>query len=125
MLGNANAIPTIAVKDLSAARQFYETVLGLELEREKPEAQLVLYKSGSGLVQVYVSATAGSNQSTYVTWEVSDIEAAVDELKSKGVSFEHYQDMPGVSLEGDIHVWPDEKAAWFKDPDGNVLCLHS
>ena len=124
MLGNSNVTPTIAVKDLALARQFYETVLGLEVERERPEAQLVLYKVGNGELQVYASPTAGSNQSTYATWEVSDIESAVEDLKSKGVVFEHYDGMPGASLEGDIHVWPDEKAAWFKDPDGNILCLH-
>jgi hypothetical protein len=41
-------------------------------------------------------------------------------LKSKGVTFEHY-DMPGLSLEGDIHVGQGMKVAWFKDPDGNIL----
>jgi len=124
MLGNADVTPTIAVKDLALAREFYESVLGLTVSREMPEAQLVLYKSGNGEVQVYASATAGSNQSTYATWEVDDIEAVVDGLKSKGVTFEHY-DMPGTSLEGDVHVMQHEKAAWFKDPDGNILCLHS
>ena len=49
-------------------------------------------------------------------------EAVVAELKSKGVSFEHY-DMPGTTLEGDIHVDGDLKVAWFKDPDGNILNL--
>lgn len=124
MLGSALVIPTIAVKDLEEARQFYEDVLGLEVKEEMPEAQLVVYSSGPGAVQVYASDAAGTNKATYATWEVDDIESAVDDLKSKGVEFEHYPDMPDARLEGDVHVWDNEKAAWFKDPDGNILCLH-
>jgi hypothetical protein len=55
---------------------------------------------------------------------VANIEEAVRELKSKGVTFEHY-DMPGMRLEEDIHVSPGMKVAWFKDPDGNILNLIS
>jgi predicted lactoylglutathione lyase len=44
----------------------------------------------------------------------------VEQLKAKGVTFEHY-DMPGVELQGDVHVMGDMHAAWFKDPDGNIL----
>lgn len=123
MLSSATATPTIAVSDLARARQFYEQVLGFQVENEVPEAGVVVYKSGAGRVQVYVSSFAGSNKSTYATWEVEDIKACVEELKSKGVSFEHYADIPGMTLEGDVHVWDNEKAAWFKDPDGNILCV--
>ena len=123
MLGNTTPTPTIAVSDLTRARQFYEQILGLQMEHETPEAGVVVYKSGAGRVQIYVSSFAGSNKSTYATWEVDDIQACVEELKSKGVSFEHYPDMPGVTLEGDVHIWDNEKAVWFKDPDGNILCV--
>ena len=125
MLGDYNAVPTIAVKDLATARHFYEDVLGLAVQETNEQAQLVMYASGSSALQVYASATAGSNQSTYATWEVPDIEALVDELSAKGVQFEHYPDMPGVQLEGHVHIWSTERAAWFKDPDGNILCAHS
>jgi catechol 2,3-dioxygenase-like lactoylglutathione lyase family enzyme len=123
MLGEYAATPTIAVSDLARARDFYENVLGLTVEHETPEAGVVIYKSGNGRVQVYQSSSAGSNKATYATWQVPDIAACVEGLKSKGVAFEHYPDMPGVSLEGDVHVWDGEKAAWFKDPDGNILCI--
>jgi hypothetical protein len=52
------------------------------------------------------------------------VAAVVDELKQKGVLFEHY-DLPGATLEGDVHVMGEMKAAWFKDPDGNILGLAS
>lgn len=125
MLGNADVTPTIAVKDLAAAREFYESVLGLKVSREIPEAQMICYETGNGVLQIYVSSTAGSNRATYATWEVDDIESVVDDLKSKGVAFEHYDDMPGTTLEGDVHHMAHEQAAWFKDPDGNILCLHA
>ncbi|TGS73426.1 VOC family protein, partial [Mesorhizobium sp. M8A.F.Ca.ET.181.01.1.1] len=51
-----------------------------------------------------------------------EIAPVVKSLKSKGVAFEHYE-MPGLSLDGDIHVGDGMKVAWFKDPDGNILCL--
>lgn len=123
MLTDSNPCPTIAVKDLAAARKFYEETLGLTVKVEMPKAQLVVYNSGQGAVQIYVSDLAGTNKATYCTWEVTGIEDKVSSLADAGVAFEHY-DMPETKLEGDVHVWDTEKAAWFKDPDGNILCLH-
>lgn len=58
-----------------------------------------------------------------MTWTVGDeIETVVKSLKSKAVTFEHYP-MPGLTIEGDIHVGQGMKVAWFKDPDGNILNL--
>ena len=51
-----------------------------------------------------------------------DLLTVVEELKTKGIIFEHF-DMPGAAREGDVHVWEGMKAAWFKDPDGNTLGL--
>ncbi len=50
------------------------------------------------------------------------MDAEVKALKNKGVAFEHYE-MPGSTLEGDVHVFGDMRVAWFKDPDGNILNL--
>jgi catechol 2,3-dioxygenase-like lactoylglutathione lyase family enzyme len=124
MLSDVTPIPTLAVKDLDAARDFYEDVLGFTVKEEITEARLVVYGSGQGSLQIYASEFAGTNKATAVTWMVPDAEAVVDELRAKGVSFEHYPDMPGMKLEGDIHYWGDEKAVWFKDPDGNILCAY-
>ncbi len=125
MLGNANAVVTIGVKDLGRAREFYEATLGLTVDSEMPEAQLVVYRSGDSLVQIYETDKAGTNQATYVTWEVDDVDGVVSALKDKGVGFEHYPEMPEVTVEGDLHVWGDDRVAWFRDPDGNTLCLHN
>src|SRR5438445_5531133 len=90
MLGQNNAAVSLAVKDLGRARRFYEEVLGLKPVDEEA-GELVTYKSGDSIVNVYRSDFAGTNKATAATWEVDDIEAAVAELKSKGVAFEHYQ----------------------------------
>ena len=122
MVGNITPQPTIGVKDLDVAKAFYTNVLGLEVAEENP--YVLMFKSGNGMVEVYKTDFAGTNKATYVTWQVSDIDAEVTELLEKDVKFEHYDDMPGVTREGEVHTMGDDKAAWFKDPDGNILCLH-
>jgi hypothetical protein len=85
----------------------------------------IVYKSGNSIVIVYQSQYAGTNQATAITWVVGEnIEEVVQQLKAKGITFEHY-DMPGVTREGDIYVAGDMKLAWFKDPDGNILNIAS
>ena len=121
MLGNREAIATVAVKDLKAAGRFYEQSLGFK-PIPSPEPEVLNYKSGSSTLLVYQSQFAGTNKATAVTWTVDDTEAEVRELKAKGLTFEHYN-FPGMTLKGDVHVTGDMKAAWFKDPDGNILAI--
>ncbi len=120
MLGNIDASANLAVRDLTAARNFYEGTLGLT-EIDSMGDELIVYRSGNTTLNVYTSKQAGTNKATAVTWAVGDqVEDVVRALKAKGVAFEHY-DMPDTTLEGDIHVAGDMKVAWFKDPDGNIL----
>lgn len=119
-LRNSNAVPNLAVRDLKAARRFYEDKLGLTPVDAEGE-ELVVFESGSSRLNVYRSRYAGTNQATAVTWAVGDdLDAVVQSLKAKGITFEHY-DMPGMKREGDVYVSGDMKVAWFKDPDGNIL----
>jgi len=120
MLNHVDAVANIAVKNLEAARKFYQDTLGLQQVGAEGE-ELIIFKSGSSRINVYWSQYAGTNQATAVTWTVGDdVEDVVRALKSKGVTFEHY-DMPGMTREGDVHVAGDMRVAWFKDPDGNIL----
>jgi len=123
MLGDKEAVATIAVKNVDAAKKFYEEKLRLKQEPTK-EPGVLAYKSGGTKVLVYQSNFAGTNKATAATWVVgkADVEREVQALKDRGVTFEHY-DMPGMTLKGDVHVAGDMKAAWFKDPDGNILAL--
>ena len=101
MLNQVNPIPTIAVKNLEAAKQFYEKKLGF-VPAEPGDEYVQLYKCGNGSIEIYKSDFAGTNKA----------------------EFEHYE-MPDTTLEGDIHVMKDMKMAWFKDLDGNILCMHN
>lgn len=124
MLKNKDVTATIAVKDLTAARQFYEGLLGLE-PIGSGHSEVVTYRTGATHVMLYRSDDAGTNRATAATWVVGDeVDALVATLKSKGVVFENY-DFAGVKLEGDVHVMGEMRNAWFKDPDGNMLSLVS
>ena len=122
MLESSNVTANLAVKDIAKAKAFYEGTLGLS-QVDDMDGELIVYKSGDTLINVYHSQFAGTNKATAASWAVGDqIGVIVKSLRSKGVTFEHY-DMPGLSLEGDIHVGSGMKVAWFKDPDGNILNL--
>jgi len=117
-----DAIATVAVRDLAAARRFYEQTLGLKpIDSEGDE--VIVYRSGKGSLNVYRSQFAGTNKATAVTWNVGNaIEDIVTGLKAKGVKFEHYE-MPGITRQGDLHLCGAMKVAWFKDPDGNTFAV--
>ena len=120
MLGDKDAAANIAVKDLEVARRFYGDKLGLT-QVGSEGAELVVFRSGNSMINVYRSKYAGTNQATALTWVVGDdVESVVKALKAKGISFEQY-DMPDITREGDVHIGGNMKVAWFKDPDGNIL----
>jgi hypothetical protein len=76
------------------------------------------------MVLVYPSEYAGTNQATAASWGAgADFEAVVESLQAKGVTFEHYDDLPDTTREGDVHVSEGFRGVWFKDPDGNILSV--
>lgn len=121
MFESLRAVPTIAVSDIERARRFYGETLGLKVKDERADG--IRYEAGGGsLVLVYPSQFAGTAQSTYMGFDVEDVEKAVEELRSRGVVFEEY-DLPGLKTVDGIAEIQGEKGAWFKDPDGNILAL--
>jgi catechol-2,3-dioxygenase len=126
MLADNKVMATIAVKDAARAKQFYQETLGLKLSHEFEGG--MTFESGGVPLFVYPSKFAGTNQATSASWIVDDVAPIVDDLKAKGVTFEHY-DFEWATLEGDIHVMKGDrgegKAVWFKDPDGNILAVSS
>ena len=120
MLTETDAVANLAAKDLARARRFYEGTLGFEPVHSEG-GELIVYRSGKTVFNLYRSEFTGTNQATALTWAVGDrIEAVVEALAGKGIAFQHY-DLPGMRREGDIHIAGDMKVAWFKDPDGNIL----
>lgn len=124
MLGDKDAAANIAVKDLEVAKRFYGETLGLTQVGSEGD-ELIVFRSGNSMINVYRSKYAGTNQATALTWVVGEgVEGVVEALKAKGISFEHY-DMPEIRREGDVHIGGNMQVAWFKDPDGNILNIVS
>jgi catechol 2,3-dioxygenase-like lactoylglutathione lyase family enzyme len=121
MLADMDAQATVPVKDLARARTFYEKVLGLKPSGGDAKSGVQGYRSGKSTLVVYQSQFAGTNQATTVTWSLGgQFDTVMRELKGKGVVFERY-DLPGVKMDGDVHVAGGSRVAWFKDPDGNII----
>lgn len=117
------AFSGFSVDDLAAAKKFYTETLGLKLASEEMGLQLEL--PGGGRVFVYDKSDHQPASFTILNFVVDDIDAAVDELKSRGVEFEHYENMhldeKNIARGRSQNMGPD--IAWFKDPAGNILSV--
>jgi catechol 2,3-dioxygenase-like lactoylglutathione lyase family enzyme len=120
MLANCNVQATIPAADLERARRFYANVLGLHPIEET--AVGLTYQSGKTLFFLYPSSSAGTAQHTIMSWFTDNLEALVLELQTKGVVFEAY-DLPGLKTVNGIAQLEGERAAWFKDSEGNILAI--
>jgi catechol 2,3-dioxygenase-like lactoylglutathione lyase family enzyme len=123
MLTNSKAFSGFAVDDLEKARAFYGDTLGLDVSVEHD--QLTLHLAGDRPTFVYPKPDLEPGNYTILNFPVDDIDAAVDELTSRGVSFERYegfdQDDKGIFRGLAAQMGPD--IAWFKDPAGNILSV--
>jgi catechol 2,3-dioxygenase-like lactoylglutathione lyase family enzyme len=121
VLESAVAYATIAVSDLDRARKFYEETLGLTPRDQRSDG--VLYGAGKDTAfLVYPSQFAGTSQSTSMSFAVDDVDQVVKELRNRGVTPEEY-DLPGLKTVNGIAEIEGERAAWFKDPDGNIIAV--
>jgi catechol 2,3-dioxygenase-like lactoylglutathione lyase family enzyme len=113
----------VAVSDLDRAKRFYERQLGLA--PGEADQQGVGYPCGQGTrINVYHSPeNAGKSSATLAGWFVDDLDETMDELASRGVVFEQY-DQPGLKTdERGVFEAGNFRAAWIKDPDGNTIAL--
>jgi catechol 2,3-dioxygenase-like lactoylglutathione lyase family enzyme len=129
LLNGSNVAARLPAKDLERARAFYAEKLGLEPIEER--AGGLRYRCGNGHFSLFESAGAASGEHTQMAWEVDDIDAVVAELRRRGVVFEDV-DLPGLkTVDGIAEVagnYPSaggvgERAAWFRDSEGNLLGL--
>ena len=124
MLKDHDASAIVAVRDIERARRFYAETLGLEPVGAGGDGPMV-FRTGATRLCVYPSEFAGTNQANAVVWGVGEaLESLVADLRRKGVAFERY-DMKGASFADGVHRFGDFRAAWFRDPDGNILHLNS
>jgi catechol 2,3-dioxygenase-like lactoylglutathione lyase family enzyme len=121
-LSEAKVGPAIAVSDMQRAKDFYEGKLGLSEGEDAGDGGRT-YPCGEGTeLHIFPGSGAGKSESTTAGWEVDDAEATVDELSGNGVTFEQYDEPLKTDAKGIAHS-DAGKAAWFKDPDGNVLAI--
>lgn len=127
-LGSTHAVAKLPAQDLSRARRFYRDRLGLEAVEERDGG--LRYVLGTTEFHLFLSSGAASGTSTQLGFEVTDIDGAVAELRSRGVEFEPF-DIAGFEVRDDIVVVPDnypskgtgERGAFFRDSEGNLLSL--
>ena len=112
----------LPVKDMARARNFYEKQLALVPLGEKPDGKFV-YRCGGTEIALFPRPEGTKAEHTALSFKVDDIRSAIRELEGRGVSFADY-DLPGLQTVEHVCVLGSEKAAWFQDPEGNILCLH-
>ena len=119
MFTDTKAFSGFAVDDVDAARAFYGDTLGLRTSEE--HGILTLHIAGGRDVIVYPRPNHVPAQYTILNFPVDDVEAAVDELTARGVTFERYEGFPqdekGIMRDNGPDI------AWFTDPAGNVLSV--
>jgi catechol 2,3-dioxygenase-like lactoylglutathione lyase family enzyme len=121
MLTDSRIGANAPVTNLDEAIAFYEGKLGLKLFERGDEHRYARF-SGAGQTKlgIYESKTAGQARHTLASFVVDDVRAVVNALRANGVVFEEY-DMPGMKTEDGVATMGDTRAAWLKDPDGNIL----
>jgi catechol 2,3-dioxygenase-like lactoylglutathione lyase family enzyme len=122
MLSESTVTTMLPVIDLQRARGFYEGKLGFTPEGPQPDGKF-LYQCGGALLALVPKEGGTKADHTALSFEVQDIAAAIRELQYAGVEFEDY-DLPGLKTVDHVCVLGSEKAAWFRDTEGNYLCLH-
>lgn len=112
----------LPVKDMQRARRYYESALGLDAVGAKPDGKFV-YRCGGTDIALFPREEGTRATHTALSFQVDDIAAAVKALQARGVAFADY-DFPGLKTVEHVCVLGAEKAAWFEDTEGNILCLH-
>jgi predicted enzyme related to lactoylglutathione lyase len=112
----------LPVKDLDRARQFYEKKLDLSPLGGRPDGKFI-YRAGGTEIALMPNPAGTQARHTALSFKVDDIGEAIRSLQMRGVTFADY-DLPGLKTVDHVCVLGSEKAAWFEDPEGNILCLH-
>ena len=122
MLSGQQVTVMLPVKDMARARRFYEEGLGLKAGDLKPDGKFV-YDCGGTEIALFPKPEGTRAEHTAISFRVANIAREVRALEARGVKFADY-DLPGLKTVEHVCVLGSEKAAWFQDPEGNILCLH-
>ncbi len=123
MLAEPVITTILQVKDGPSSVEFYRDRLGLSYKGQNSEGQEMFALAGGASLALMPGPDATPTGRTEISFEVDDIVSEIAQLEGNGVAFADY-DLPGLKTVEHVCVLGSEKAAWFEDPDGNVLCLH-
>ncbi len=113
----------LPVTDVDRAQKFYSESLGLDHTGFNDEGSALYSLQGGSTLMLLPRPDSQPSESTAMAFEVDDLSSEISELEDKGVAFEDY-DLPELRTVDHVADLGSERAAWFKDPDGNVICLH-
>ena len=126
MLGQARLLANFKSADLDRTIAFYEGILELQVLHRReimPGVDEVRFETGGGIL-CFESGDPQGKTNDLVGWDVPDVEATAAALRGKGVVFEEY-DYPSLKTVDGVATIGSMQAAWYKDPDGNLLALVS
>lgn len=122
MLASASVTTLLPVKNMARARAFYEGCLGLKSGNFKADGKFE-YLVGGTTLALFPKPEGTKAEHTAISFRVADIAGSIAELQRAGVVFEDY-DLPDLKTVEHVCVLGSEKAAWFRDTEGNYLCIH-
>ena len=121
MLSTSSSFTVLPASDLTRAREFYRDKLGMEPSLDQGE--MLMYGSATAPdFMIYQTPNAGTAKNTQICWLVTDIRSAMDDLRSSGVTFEEYDSEDLRTVDG-VAELEGEFSAWFRDSEGNFICL--
>ena len=123
MLSRSPVVATLPFEGLIRARDFYAGKLGLKIASGSVQDGHLEFEAGDGSTLEVFESDSKKTDDTGATFEVDDLAAEMADLRRKGVVFEEY-DLPGIKTVHGVASMYGQKAAWFKDPAGNVIALH-
>lgn len=123
ILTKAAVTTILPVVDMARARDFYANKLGLEPKGFAADGNYLFACGGDAHIALITKPEGTKAEHTALSFEVKDIDHVIADLKARQVVFEDY-DFPDLKTVDHVCVLGSEKAAWFKDSEGNYLCIH-
>lgn len=122
MLSDIPLYATIPVKDLKKSMDFYGRTLGMDIIDEDENG--VWYRAGNTRFALYQSDLAGTSKTPAAIWIVHQPERLFQTLEARGLQFERHDNAPmRIAKKAKQSLSTKRRAAWFKDPSGNVICI--
>jgi catechol 2,3-dioxygenase-like lactoylglutathione lyase family enzyme len=122
-LADSTVAVMLPITDTGRAQEFYGERLGLPYEGTDSDGSLMYGLQGGSELVLRPLPAGQQSANTAMSFKVDDVAAEIAKLEASGVVFENY-DQPGFTTVDHVFDAGDMKAAWFLDPDGNILCLH-